>query len=345
MTWAPLLLADPSPCLRLLVLRELLHLQDTEPEIQELETLRETDPVVSHLFTLQANDGSWKEADLGGSSPAGKIQATAQALTRLGYLGFNKKHPAIQHGVDYLFSKQEKSGAWPLPSEWEKKERIPRSYSMMPLQTAIPLRGLAACGYATDPRAEIAYEWLLKQRLEDGSWPTGKAGEVLGYVAGYRRLAHSRWGCRSNTTASLICLALHPTRRRKPEAHRALDLLLGRETRELQNVGFSVARTIGIEPQSGYITYFAKFDLAFILDLCWRIGASEEDERITDLMSFIQELQGPYGLWEYRSHPEASRWVTFDILRSLSRLDESTEWLSMEPRTPFKAYPKRGKRF
>ena len=117
MTWAPFLLADPSPCLRLLVLRELLHLQDTESEIQELETLRETDPVVSHLFTLQANDGSWKEADLGGSSPGGKIQATAQALTRLGYLGFNKNHPAIQHGVDYLFSKQKKSGAWPLPSK------------------------------------------------------------------------------------------------------------------------------------------------------------------------------------------------------------------------------------
>jgi hypothetical protein len=45
---------------------------------------------------------------------------------------------------------------------------------MVPLQTALPLRALAMCGYATDPRAERAYAWLLAQRLEDGAWPTGK---------------------------------------------------------------------------------------------------------------------------------------------------------------------------
>jgi hypothetical protein len=44
---------------------------------------------------------------------------------------------------------------------------------MMPLQTALPLRELAACGYAADPRSELAYDWLLAQRLEDGAWPTG----------------------------------------------------------------------------------------------------------------------------------------------------------------------------
>ena len=36
-------------------------------------------------------------------------------------------------------------------------------------------RGLAAAGYAEDPRAERAYEWLLGQRLDDGAWPTGRA--------------------------------------------------------------------------------------------------------------------------------------------------------------------------
>jgi hypothetical protein len=219
------------------------------------------------------------------------------------------------------------------------------SYSMIPLQTALPLRGLAACGFATDPRAEKAYDWLLEQRLPDGAWPTGKAGDVYGYVAGYRRLAHSRWGCRSNTTAALTCLALHPNRRFSKEARRALDLLLGRETREKQNVGFEVARTIGAEPQSGYITYFAKFDAGLVLDLCHRIGASRDDERVADFVSFIRKLQGPYGLWEYLPHPEASRWVTFDLLRSLSRLDNTTDWLSLEPRIPFKAYPKKPKRY
>lgn len=329
----------------MLVLKELLQRPNSDPEVQELEELRESDPIVSRLLSLQSADGSWGEADIGGSVPGGKVQATSQALTRLGYLSLNRNHPAVQRGAKYLFLKQRDDGAWPLPKKYEKEERIPGSYSMIPLQTALPLRGLAACGYATDPRAERAYDWLLEQRLDDGAWPTGKAGEVYGYVAGYRRLAHSRWGCRSNTTASLICLALHPTRRFSKEARRALDLLLGRETREKQNVGFGVARIIGVEPQSGYITYFAKFDLALILDLCWRIGADWSDERVDELMKFIQELQGPYGLWEYTPRPEASRWITFDLLRSLSHLDNSTDWLSLEPRTPFRAYPKKKERF
>ncbi len=145
------------------------------------------------------------------------------------------------------------------------------------LQTSIPLRGLAAAGYATDPRAERAYDWLLAQRLDDGAWPTGLASGTLGYVAGYRRLAHSRWGCRSNTTGALACLALHPTRRRGPEARRALDLLLGRETREAHTLGYEVARVLGAEPARGFFTFYARFDLAQMLDLCRRVGAGPED--------------------------------------------------------------------
>ena len=34
-------------------------------------------------------------------------------------------------------------------------------YHMIPLQTALPLLGLAWAGYAEDPRAERAYDWLL----------------------------------------------------------------------------------------------------------------------------------------------------------------------------------------
>ena len=39
MTWAPLLLADPSPSLRLLVLRDLLDRPDFDNELRELQRL------------------------------------------------------------------------------------------------------------------------------------------------------------------------------------------------------------------------------------------------------------------------------------------------------------------
>jgi len=215
----------------------------------------------------------------------------------------------------------------------------------VPLQTTFPLRGLAACGYATDPRAERAYEWLLAQRLPDGAWPSGMAAGVYGYVGGYRRLAHSRWGCRSNTTGALICFALHPERRTSAEARRALNLLLGRETREAHTLGYEVALLAGAEAPRGFITFFARFNLALILDLCSRIGATQDDPRVADLLAFVLSLRGEYGLWQYLPRPQISRCLTLDLMRSISRLDENVDWVEMEPRTPFKPYPKRERRF
>jgi hypothetical protein len=351
-TWAALLLADPAPSLRLLVLRDLLNRPGDDREVRELSMLLETDPLVAELLTLQDPDGSWRADSR--VTRGGPLRATALALMRLGYLGLGPDHPSVARGAEYLFSRQREDGAWDLLDTWTgtldgRPLDDSEGYSMIPLQTALPLQGLALCGYAQDVRAEQAYQWLLAQRLPDGAWPTGIASGNYGYVGGYRRLAHSRWGCRSNTTAALICLAHHPVHRYGPEAHRAFDLLLGRETRESHTLGFEVARRIGVEPTRGFITFYARFDLALILDLCWRVGADREDVRIAEIVAFVESLQGPYGLWDYAPRPQASRWVTFDLLRSLSRLapgsEHQTDWVSLEPRTPFRAYLKKMKRY
>jgi len=341
-SWLPLLLADPSPCLRHLVLRKLLRRSEDDPEVRELAELRKTDRLVAALLALQAVDGTGAYAEP--TSRPGMLQATPQALARLGFLGFGPDHAAVRRGAEALFALQRQDGSWPIPQAGDEGEHR-EGYSMISLQTALPLRALAGCGYATDPRAERAYEWLLAQRLDDGAWPTGIASGNYGRVAGYRRLAHSRWGCRSNTTGALACLALHPERRTSPSARRALDLLLGRETRERHTVGFEIARLVGAEPTRGFLTRFARFDAAQILDLCWRAGANREDARVDELASFVEALQGPYGLWEYVPRPQASRWVSFDIVRSLSRLDQAGAWVGNEPRTPFQPYPRRIRRY
>ena len=106
-----------------------------------------------------------------------------------------------------------------------------------------------------------------------------------------------------------------------------------------------IARLIGLEKSFGRITYMAKFDIAHILNLCWRVGASKDDNRISDFIEFIKFEQGEFGLWDYIPNPKATRWLTFDLLRSLSNIIENEEWISTEPRTPFQAYPKKMKRF
>jgi hypothetical protein len=266
----------------------------------------------------------------------------------LGYLGLDAGHPAVKRGAEFIFKHQQDDGSWPLVAKGallDGAHLAETKYHMIPLQTALPLLGLAWAGYATDPRAERAYEWLLEQQLPRGGWPSGRHFQKYVFAAGYRRLAHSKFGCRTNTTAAVNALALHPKRRTSPAAKRGLDLLLAHEQRQAQAVGFEVARLVGAEPPRGGFTYFQRYDVAHMLDLSWRIEASLEDGRVADNVQFVKELQGPYGLWEYRRHPEVSRWVTFDLLRSLSRLDAETDWLSREPRTPFQPYPKKPRRF
>jgi hypothetical protein len=343
-TGAPLLLADPSPNLRLLVLRDLLGKPEGDEEVLELAALRESDPIVQGLLAFQDADGSWPPAEGGAGGP--RIRSTAQALICLGYLGFDPDHRAIRHGAEYLFGLQQEDGSWPLPQGKAEEEReLREGYSMIPLQTGMPLRALAMAGHAADPRAEAAYDWLLARSLPDGGWPTGVKGGKQVFAGGYRRLAHSRLGCRTNTTFAVSALAYHPERHTSPEARRGLDLLLAHDSLPAHTLGYEVARTIGVERARGFFTYFARYDVGLILDLCRRIGASLEDPRVAGMVDFVRNLRGPFGLWEYAPHPEASRWVSFDLLRSLSRLEPETGWLSLEPRTPFQPYPKRPRRY
>ncbi len=347
MTWVPLLLTDPSPSLRLLVLRDLLGRPAEDAEVRELQQLQDEDPLIARTRALQADDGSWRGGE-GGGAHLGRIRVTAQALMGLGYLGLGPEHPAVARGAEFLFTQQQPDGSWPLQLEdadpnGSKLDDI--KYHVMPLQTALPLLGLAWAGYATDPRAEQAYEWLLKEQLPQGGWPSGRHYETYLFAAGYRRLAHSAFGCRTNTTAAVNALALHPTRSASPAARRGLDLLLAHEHRQAHTLGFEVARRLGMERPRGSLTYFKRYDVAQILDCSWRIGASRADERVAENVRFVKELQGPYGLWAYPRHPEASRWITFDLLRSLSRLEDDTDWVSLEPRTPFQPYPKKPPRF
>ena len=59
MNWTTLLLADPSACLRLRVLRELLHRPADDGEVRELIDLRARDPLLVGLLESQQSNAWW----------------------------------------------------------------------------------------------------------------------------------------------------------------------------------------------------------------------------------------------------------------------------------------------
>jgi hypothetical protein len=344
----PLLLADASPSLRARALVELDRVPGDDPEVArlraEIPTTREVTDVLAAIDR---------------STP----RQLAYLLCRLSYLGYDG--PEVSTIAEALFEMQQNDGSWPLLDEDD--ERVSRDdvkprqrrrtkptvrprgemWRMIPQQTSIPLRGLAAAGYATDPRAERGYEWLLGQRLDDGAWPGDIKADhdrSMG-TPGYRKLPRSP-GCRSATTGALAALVLHPERRTSGAAHDALDHLLSRETRDQWSLGFEVARLVGFERARGTLTFYATFDLAFLLDLASRSGVSADEPRLAELVEFLTGLRGPFGLWEHPSHPQLSRWLTFDLESSLQRL-RGGDWVGTgsTDRASLRAYPKRRRRY
>ncbi|MEU5690833.1 hypothetical protein [Actinosynnema sp. NPDC020468] len=239
-----LLLSDPSPALRRRVLTELLDVPADDPEVRELVAARAASAEVAALVEAEPVD----HRDL------------AYRLCRFAQLGLDRTHGRVAEFTERLPARQRDDGSFPFADV-----KSDGRYDLIPLRTALPLRGLAAVGYARDPRVERGDDRLVAQRLGDGSWPVGYAAGQPAYVAGYRRLPGSA-GCRANTRAAVACLVPHPSRRVDPVTRTGVDLVLRRETRDEWALGAEPARLLGEEPVAGFFTFSARFDLAHVLD-------------------------------------------------------------------------------
>lgn len=304
----PLLLADHSPSLRF---RALTELGDVPPEDDEAADLRAAIATSAEVRQVLAERP-------GNSAGLGYL------LCRLAYLRYDG--PEVEEIAEQVFRRQLPDGSWPLWLDERPAGGRPRgrpraeTYTTIPIQTALPLRGLAATGHAEDPRAERAYEYLLRQRLDDGSWLGDRKADLPpSEVPGYRRLPGSD-GCRTNTTAAVGCLALHPVRRTSEATRLGLGHLLAAATRQEWSLGWEVARMRGLEAAGGRLTFYARQDLAFLLDLVSRCEMPADDIRVAELVEVLRALRGPFGLWEHPAHPQLSRWLTLDLDSSLRRL-------------------------
>ncbi|HEY9290225.1 MAG TPA: hypothetical protein VIP98_02990 [Microlunatus sp.] len=316
MNISTLLLGDPSPSLRWRAARELDGASDEDDDVTswrtEIDRSAEVDALVAQLAAAETQP-----------------HLAGYLLCQLAYLGY--RGPATAAAVEMIFSLQQPDGSWSAPPTGPGPIEGARFITM---HTVVPLRGIAAAGFAEDPRAEHAYEWLLGVRLPDGSWPAGpkadlgQPGRPSPPEKEYRRLPRGL-GCRSATTGAVACLAMHPQRRRTDAARIGVDHLLARETHDVSTLGWEVSRLVGLERPMGQITFYATFDLAFLLDLASRCGISPQDRRVRELVDYLQTLRGPYGLWQHPSHPQLSGWLTLDLETSLRRLDDG-DWVGNE---------------
>lgn len=325
-----LLLGDPDPSLRWRVAVELEGAAPDDADVTAWRSLVDASPSIASLVDRLA-------------AARHDPQAAGYLLCRLVYLGY--RGPELADAVEGIFEHQQADGSWPVwreddlapaPARVTTKGRRRRgqppaalppseSYRFITNLTAVPLRGIAAAGFATDPRAERAYDWLVAQRLRDGSWTGshkadhGLDGRSSGEDPDYRKLNPGD-GCRSATTGVVACFALHPERRLSDVARVGVDHLLAQPIRKEATLGWEVSRLVGLERAGGRFTFYVIFDRAFLLDFASRCGVSAEHDRVRALVAELAALRGPFGIWQHPAHPQLSRWLTFDLECSLRRL-------------------------
>jgi hypothetical protein len=299
-----LLLGDPSPSLRW---RAAVELDDASEDDDEIKAWRAEVDRSNDIRALVARLAAARHHP----------QAAGYLLCQLAYLGY--QGPALADAVEGIFDHQRPDGSWPVGSGDDppppKRRRGPalpgaESYRMVTMKTVLPLRGVAAAGFATDARAERAYDWLVDQRLYDGSWTgshkadLGLDGRSSGEDPPYRKLSPGE-GDRSATTGAVACFALHPERNRSEAARIGVDHLLAQNTHHAASIGWEVSRLVGLERASGVFTFYVTIDPAFLLDLASRCGFSHDHRRVRELVDFVERGRGAYGLWQHPGAPTA----------------------------------------
>lgn len=306
----PLLLSSPSACLRYLVHKELLFIDDSDDEVRKLNELRFNDPILKTILSLQNADGSFKRGEY--TSTSSDVIATSVALVKLSFLGFDNTFKFVNKAIEFLLSTQNNDGSWSLPATKEQDV----AYDMIPLQTAIPLWGLAAVGFSCHKNSEKAYDWLAERQLSDGTWPTGIAQGNYGYIAQYRKLPDSIYGCRVNTTACLLPFSLHPERKSQAQTIKGIDRVLNYSKFNKGSFGYFIARFVNAEPSKGFFTFFENHDVALFFQILRQVNIVKSDDRVAKLFNKIFSLQNENDLWIYDSFPLVSHWLTYDLIKS-----------------------------
>ena len=138
---------------------------------------------VNWLTGMQSHNGGWAAfdrnndatylskipfSDFGETLDPPSADVTAHVLEMYGRLGYSREHPAVQRGIAYLWSQQERDGSW--FGRWG----VNYLYG-----TGAALPALEALGEdMTQPRVRRAVEWLRSCQNDDGGWGESCASYV-----------------------------------------------------------------------------------------------------------------------------------------------------------------------
>ncbi len=323
MNWIKQLPCNPLPAL-------LAAKNDALVYFTRRDLLGEKPGPVNTLWTLpeplrylrrQREDGAWPAT--------GRKETTYPAINRrlyptykhlrllVGKYGFDRDHPAIRRGVDYIFSCQTPEG----------DIRGILGNQHIPYYNGAILEVVISAGYGDDRRVQKALEWLLSYRLDDGGWTMPILGKWHQDAAIYGKpplpLDRALPFSHSVTGMVIRAFAAHPGYRDKKAVRAAGELLKGRLFKE-DGYGFRRAPHYWTKLQ---YPFFWTSLLTVLDSLSW-FGFSKTDRDIVPGLDWFRKNQADDGLWttryeKTRNWTEKDRenraWVALAVCRMLRR--------------------------
>ena len=309
----PWLLSTGDAAITTLVKRDLLQQRVDLRELWEL-------PEARRILRRQQADGRW-------CYPQGKpppfnydLYETFNTLGELvGKLGFDRRHPAVEQGADYVFSCQAPEGDYR------------GIYGNQPAHTYTPalMEVLIFAGYRDHPSIKRAFAWLLKTRQDDGGWAIATRTRGKKVVKDWRALGsgplveadRSKPFSHVVTGMVLRALAADGRRRRSRAAQDAVILL---KSRFFKPDRYPDRR--GREYWTKFTYPFQFTNLLTSLDTLGRMGLPADDADIASAIAWFrdrQESDGSFHLTMCRgtSDKRLPFWLGLALCRALARFD------------------------
>mgnify|MGYP001279914364 CR=1 FL=1 len=301
------LLAEDSPGVRYLALRDLLELPENNPELQDARALAHKQGPIAAILAEMDEAGYWATSGPGYNP---KYWSSVWSVVMLAQLGANvAADPRLDQACAYLLDQA-------LTPDGQF------TASGAPSGTADCLQGnlcwaLAELG-CQHPRLEKAFDWLARSVTGEGIAPMADRHAPLRYYAGkcgpnFACGANNRLPCAWGAVKVMLALGQIPPARRTPIMDRAvqqgIDFLLSVDPVEATYpAGYS-------DKPSGNWWKFG-FPVFYITDLLQNVEAlavlgAGQDPRLARALAFIRERQDDNGRWPLDYSYTGKTWVDF----------------------------------
>ena len=301
------LLEENNPGVRYLALRDLVVLDESDPQLLTAQNAAHQHGPISTILDAMQAPGYWIQPGPGYNP---KYFSTVWSIIMLGQLGASLKlDQRIHQACHYLLIHA-------------LTEFGQFSSSGTPGGTVDCLQG-NLCGALLDlgledPRLETAYEWMARTITGEGIAPLGDKSTPIRYYSGncgpnFTCGANNKLPCAWGAVKVMLALSKLPEDKRTPLIKRAInqgvDFLLSVDPLEAAYPSGYSAKPSGNWWKFGFPIFYVT-DLLQNVEALVRLGYGA-DPRISRATHFINDKQDHNGLWGLEYDYSGKTWVDF----------------------------------